>query len=463
MLAQTIEHYQQRSYQKRLRERYAAGYRRFIRLWHRRAGKGRDTMSFVLERGLQRVGVYYHIFPSLNQGRRDVWDNILQETKNGVERSFRMTEMFPGFGNPGKLLVKHVDDKEMQIELINNTLYQIVGADDEPAIERLRGPNPIGIILDEYAHGTKMDYAWKTLFPVLAENKGWVVFAYTPKGKNHGETRYNLALEYPETWDVQKLTVDQTFRDANGESGARVVSIEEVEAARREHGEAWVQQEFYCDFTGHEYGTIYGDRMRQAEQENRITDELVYIPSHPVGVCLDLGFSTDSLAMWFYQRIHGATRWIDYEESSQKDMAWLVRLLHARPYIYGRIVLPWDGQAAMEYLTLAGFRNVTKVDKRTSSLQTEIEKVRREFPTFLFHRTRCARGIECLRNYARKYDDDDQVFSPRPMHNRWSHGADALRTGIEGELEPLLFPGRPAEEVKVFHEFDPRIALDLQR
>ena len=370
-----------------------------------------------------------------------------------------MVEMFPGFSHPGKLLVKHVDDKEMQIELINNTLYQIVGADDEPAIDRLRGPNPVGIILDEYAHGTKMDHAWKTLFPVLAENGGWVVFAYTPNGKNHGETRYDLALRNPATWDVQKLTVEDTFRDAPGENNTHVVSQEEVEAARQEHGEAWVRQEFYCDFTGSEYGTIYGNQMRAADDDGRILDELVYNPNYPVGVCLDLGFSTDSLAMWFYQRINNATRWIDYEESTQKDMAWLVRVLHARPYIYGRIVLPWDGQAAMEYLTLAGFRNVTKVDKRTASVQGEIEKVRRMFPTFLFHRTKCDRGIQCLRNYSRRHDDDNNVFAPKPMHNQWSHGADALRTGIEGELEPLVFPGASTQLVTVIHEFDPRMAL----
>lgn len=457
MPAQTLEFFRQRSYQKALRLAFRDGKRRFVCLWHRRAGKDRNGMAFCLECMLERVGVYYHIFPSLNQGRRDVWDNILQETLNGVERSFRMMEMFPHFLTPGQnKFVKHVDDKEMQIELINGSIYQIVGADDQPAIDRLRGPNPIGLLFSEYAHGTMMDNAFKTLSPVLAENRGWALFAYTPNGHNHGETLYNIARANPDVWYCQKLTVDDTFRDAEGENGSRVVPLEVIEAERLIHREEWIQQEFYCSFTGFEHGTIYGDLMLKADEDGRITNELPYVVNHPVGVTIDLGFSSDAISMWFYQPIAGAIRWIDYEESTQKDTAWIVKVLLAKPYIYGRLILPWDGQSAMEFLTLSGFRNVTKVAKRTASVQTEIEKVRRQFSRNIFHRTKCARGIDCLRNYSRKFDDQTKTFSPKPMHNQWSHGADSFRTGFEGELEPLIFPGQWNEPVRVITEFDPR-------
>ena len=162
------------------------------------------------------------------------------------------------------------------------------------------------------------------------------------------------------------------------------------------------------------------------------------------------------MAMWFYQQVDGVTRWLRYEEATQKDMAWFVKTLNSLPYIYGRIVFPWDGQAAMEFTSQCGFRNVTKVWKRTSSVQSEIEKVRRGLRSSIIDGQLCAKGIECLRNYSRKWDDLKQVFSQKAEHDKWSHGGDAMRTGFEGELGRLMFAGQMGQAVKVITEFDAR-------
>jgi hypothetical protein len=37
-------------------------------------------------------------------------------------------------------------------------------------------------------------------------------------------------------------------------------------------------------------------------------------------------------------------------------------------------------------------------------------------------------GLECLRNYKRKYDADTGVYQKMPVHDKYSHGADALRS-----------------------------------
>jgi phage terminase large subunit len=39
----------------------------------------------------------------------------------------------------------------------------------------------------------------------------------------------------------------------------------------------------------------------------------------------------------------------------------------------------------------------------------------------------CARGLECLRNYRKQWDDKKKTFQDRPFHDWSSHGADALR------------------------------------
>src|SRR3990170_6958835 len=216
-------HFRYRSYQLRARAARRAGCKRFVQVLHRRAGKDRSWLSITLEAMLERVGVYFHIFPSLNQGRRDLWDNIVLDNADGIERSVKMISMFP------PELVRAVNETEMQITLINGSVWQIMGADSAEAIERLRGPNPLGIVFSEYSF--MLSEAWDTLSPVLAENGGWAAFIYTPKDESHGFKLYNYAKESPE-WFAQLLTIDDTRRDAVGESGGPVISREEIEELR---------------------------------------------------------------------------------------------------------------------------------------------------------------------------------------------------------------------------------------
>jgi len=445
-----------RSYQRGVRVARKAGCRHFLCLWHRRCGKDRNAATFAFEEMLLRVGVYFHVFPSLNQGRRDFWDNIIQERVNGVERSIRMIEAcFP------REFVKRLDDKEMQIELNNGSLYQLMGCDDDEAVARMRGPNPLGYTLSEYAHGSKMKDARDTLSPVIAENGGWEILAYTPNGFNQGHDIYTAALKNQFNYDnllgwyVQKLTVEDTRRDAAGEDGTPVVTVEQIESFRRDgQRPEFIAQEYWCDFSGFQHGTIYGDLMLTADAEARITT-VPYIVNLPVGVIFDVGKS-DKMSMWFYQRYGGATRFIDYYEVVQKDMRHAVHVMREqKPYIYGRIVLPWDSRGDEAYLSEMGFRNVHTC-QRTASLQTSIDAVRRAFPTFYFDSNKCAVGIEHLRRYAREWDDDDKVFSVTPKHDQHSHAADSLRTGVEGGFEPLVFESWQGREVKVESSFDPR-------
>lgn len=377
----------------------------------------------------------------------------MHEHRNGVEKSVKLTDMIP------RELTAGIDKTEMKTSLVNGSIHQIMGADSDESVERLRGANPIGVVLSEYAHGTKMEAAWDTLRPVLAENGGWALFIYTPNGPNHGEKLALAARANPENWYFSELTVQDTRRDAPGEDGSPVVTLETIEQERRDGArEEFIQQEYYCAFTGFQHGTIYGDLMLRAVEDGRIL-RLPYVVNHPVGVCLDLGHS-DAMAAWFYQRFNNAVNFIDYWEDTQKDMRDFVRVAReGKPYIYGRVVLPWDGRGAADYLHAMHFRNVHVCD-RTASVQASIESVRREFSRFYFDEVRCQRGIDHLRNYKREWDDEKRVFSGKPLHDEHSHGADALRTGVEGGFDPLIMaPGWGSSEVKVITEFDPRMPM----
>lgn len=398
---------------------------------------------------LERVGVYFHVFPSLNQGRRDLWDNIVHETIDGVERPVKMMDMFP------PELISSINETEMQVTLINGSVWQIMGADSMEAIERLRGPNPIGIVFSEYAFMHKA--AWTTLEPVLAENGGWTVFIYTPKDESHGFALYEYA-KTAGTWFCELLTIEDTLRDAEGESGGPVISKDQLEDFRASGtSETDIQREYYCSFKGFLHGTIYGDLVTIARNEKRIRN-VPYVVNFPVGVCFDIGV-TDHCAMWFYQMIGQGVNFIDYHEENLKTVQYYSKFLkEQKPYIYGRLSVPWDGRfSAADYFTHVGFKNVSVAEKKP--IQDGLDLVRALFSTFYFDESKTARGIKCLENYTRSWDDIARVFASTPKHDEYSHGADAIRTGAIAGFGPLEFYLGQGQEIKVEMDFDPRTSM----
>ena len=49
---------------------------RAILCWHRRAGKDHTCINWTATASARRVGLYIHVFPYANQGRRIVWNGI---------------------------------------------------------------------------------------------------------------------------------------------------------------------------------------------------------------------------------------------------------------------------------------------------------------------------------------------------------------------------------------------------
>lgn len=211
-----------REYQLPLLRAMDNGYKRAVAVWHRRAGKDLTVLNMTVKKMFDRVGTYYHAFPEYNQGRKIIWDG---RDKDGV----KFLDHFP------KPLVKRMNATEMKVELTNGSIYQIIGADNYDSIV---GSNPVGIVLSEWAVSDKYPEAWSYFRPMLAENGGWAVFVYTPRGRNHGWELYRMALDNPE-WFCEVLTADDT----------KAISAKDIQAERDAGmSEDMLQQEFYCSF-----------------------------------------------------------------------------------------------------------------------------------------------------------------------------------------------------------------------
>ena len=79
-----------------------------------------------------------------------------------------------------------------------------------------------------------------------------------------------------------------------------------------------------------------------------------------------------------------------------------------------------------------------------------IDAVKEKFSRFHFSEAGCAEGLKMLRSYRREWDDDRGMFKDKPKHDKFSHGADALRYAVMG-----LRSHMPTKDIEIFPPDDP--------
>lgn len=198
--------------------------KRGVLVWHRRAGKDKTVFAgFVAPQMFRRVGTYYYIFPTYNQGRKILWDGRDRE-------GFRFLDHIPPEVRDGE-----VNNTEMKLRVTNGSMLQVIGSDN---IDSIVGTNPVGCVFSEYA--LQDPKGWDYLSPILLENGGWAIFDYTPRGKNHGYRMFRMAEGNPD-WYCQLLTVEDTYKLGG------TMSPEMVDSERKSgKNENFIRQEYYC-------------------------------------------------------------------------------------------------------------------------------------------------------------------------------------------------------------------------
>lgn len=212
---------------------------------------------------IERVGTYFYFLPTFNQGRKVIW--------NGIDRDgFRLLDHFP------KELVKNINNTEMKIELINGSIFQVVGADN---IDTIVGTNPVGVVFSEYS--LMKAKVWDFIRPILAENGGWAVFVYTPRGMNEGWKILQTALSDPLHWFVSVLTVEDT--DA--------ITKNALEQEKKEMPADLFEQEYYVKFIDGASNVFRNiDACIRTEEEER---DIVLKAGHRYQMGIDLAKHQD--------------------------------------------------------------------------------------------------------------------------------------------------------------------------
>jgi hypothetical protein len=95
-----------------------------------------------------------------------------------------------------------------------------------------------------------------------------------------------------------------------------------------------------------------------------------------------------------------------------------------------------NGKSRFDTLVSLGVQPVAV--PRVQNINDGINAVRRMLAGSLIDPARCERGLKCLRNYRKEWDEDRATFRDRPFHNWASHGADSLRNFAQGFVEPAI-------------------------
>ena len=203
-------------------------------------------------------------------------------------------------------------------------------------------------------------------------------------------------------------------------------------------------------------GAIYASEMRALTQRGAIT-RVPYDPALPVHTFWDLGIS-DCTSIWFVQAAAFEFRFIDFLQDRNRALPYYLQELQKRGYVYGFHHLPHDGKrrdlgtgkSIEHHMTEAGFKVKIVPD---IGFANGLNAARNLFVRAYIDEERCADGLNCLRRYCWRVDPVTRVYSKEPVHNDYSHGADAWRMAGVGLTEPQ----RQKEEKRRQHAARPSV------
>lgn len=145
----------------------------------------------------------------------------------------------------------------------------------------------------------------------------------------------------------------------------------------------------------------------------------------------DIGWS-DSTAIWVFQVVGKEVHFLDYYENSGEALDHYVSWINKRKYEITKHFLPHDsagksaatGKAYVDYAREIGLK--CEVLKIEHNKLVDIEMVRHIFPRLWFDGEKCEKGIKCIENYRKDWNDKLECYRERPLHNWASHGTDAF-------------------------------------
>lgn len=264
--------------------------------------------------------------------------------------------------------------------------------------------------------------SWNILIPTIRKEASEIWITFNPELETD-ETYQRFVVSPPENSKIAKINWQDNpwFPDTLKLEKDALFSRD-----REAYNTVW---EGICRQTVD--GAIFAKEMTIADLDGRIAN-VPYDPIKPVHAVFDLGWA-DATAIWFVQFISQEVRLIRYYENSQQTIAHYLAKIQEYGYVIDTLWLPHDagnktlssnGRSIEEIVRAAGYN--TRVIERTPIVDS-INAARMMFNKCWFDRNNTHDGLQCLRHYRYDVDPDTKQFSQKPLHNTYSHGADAFR------------------------------------
>ena len=418
-----------RGYQAKLWEALKGGARRADLVAHRRWGKDEVALQWTAACASKTPGVYWHLLPEASQGRRVIWTAVNPHTGRK-----RIDEAFPAEWR------KSIHHADMRIELNNGSVWQVLGSDN---YDSLMGAPPLGVVFSEWSLAQPV--AWEHLRPILAENAGWALFLWTPRGRNHATRAFESRARSPDWFCLKSPATETDVFTPEQLALERTEMIAECGSA--EEGAARFGSEYLVSFDAAAPGAYYASLLARADGEGRI-GRVPYDPALRVDTAWDLGID-DYTAIWFFQQVGREVRVIDYFETSGEGLSAIVsQAIAGRDWVWGAHHLPHDvmvremaaGRSRYETLRSLGLSGIEV--GVAGDPEERVNASRLMIPLCWFDAERCRLGLERLRGYRKRWNRSTHSFSG-PLHDQASHGADAFgafalnrRGGSRGGQKP---------------------------
>ena len=308
---------------------------------------------------------------------------------------------------------------QAQIRGKNGSEFNFVGLKNNVA--NVKSYEGVDICWVEEAQ-TVSRHSWNVLIPTIRKEKSEIWVSFNPELETD-ETYQRFVANPPINAVVQKINwSDNPWFPETLKEEKDALKSRDIQA----YNTVW---EGMCRQTID--GAIFAREMQLAEAEQRIT-KVPYDPVKPVHAVFDLGWA-DMTAIWFVQFIGMETRLIRYYEVNQTTMTEILAKIQTFGYVIDTLWLPHDaqnktlasqGRSIEDIVRSAGYK--TRILERVPVVDS-INAARTMFRSCYFDRENCHEGLQCLRHYRYEVDPETNQFSRTPLHDHYSHGADAFR------------------------------------
>lgn len=359
----------------------------------------------------------------------------------------RYTQPIPG---------ARTNESELFVELPNKGRVTLYGADNERAM---------GLYLDGIIYDESDDIPPKVhtdiVRPALADRyeltkhlppeqrSGWAVWMGILRGRHNLFKLYEANRGNPDHFSLMLKA---------SESG--IISPDEQAEMRAAMGDPAYLLQMECDVNQSLANAIYGVQMSVLRAQGRIRPINADL-SAPLFTFWDIGHSDrgDDTTLWLAQFVAQDIVLLAYHARTGQVPAYYAAKVAEWEEAYGTKVtmnfLPHDstnrnvvGKTYVDYLRDAGVHRVTRVP-RTPHIWDSINHARNLLAKVYINQSGCSdtwvlgdlempSGIDCLDYYTKKEDASTGLIVDVPVHDQYSHGADAFRTLVEAYKQGMI-------------------------